>query len=263
MPTRTASPPPQRPSRVVVEPVRPIVSVADGVELCLHGNERDADDDERIELTEVDGHIWHAYLPDVRRASATATGCTDRGSPPGGCGATRRSCSSTPTPRRSRADRLGPRVLRVRFDDPMAAQSRRQRTARVEGRGRRPLLRLGQRPSPQRAPARDRDLRSARQGHDDDPPRRPRGAAGNLRGHRPSRDHRASPRARDHGRRADAGTRVRPGPSPGRERACGTTGGTTRSRSSRHTTSTRRRSPWARSRSSRRWSSLCMRRASR
>ena len=53
-------------------------SVADGVELCLLG---DADgsysgpgnrtehgdiDERRIELTEVDGHCWHAYLPDVR-----------------------------------------------------------------------------------------------------------------------------------------------------------------------------------------------------
>ena len=42
-------------------------SVADGVELCLHGDGNgNGDDDERIELTEVDGHIWHAYLPDVR-----------------------------------------------------------------------------------------------------------------------------------------------------------------------------------------------------
>ena len=41
-------------------------SVADGVELCLHGAGTDERDDEHIELTEVDGHIWHAYLPDVR-----------------------------------------------------------------------------------------------------------------------------------------------------------------------------------------------------
>jgi glycogen operon protein len=41
-------------------------SVADGVELCLHGSGTDANDEERIELTEVDGHIWHTYLPDTR-----------------------------------------------------------------------------------------------------------------------------------------------------------------------------------------------------
>ena len=53
-------------------------SVADGVELCLlgdddgshsgPGNLRDHGpiDEDRIELTEVDGHCWHVYLPDVR-----------------------------------------------------------------------------------------------------------------------------------------------------------------------------------------------------
>jgi glycogen debranching enzyme GlgX len=43
-------------------------SIADGVELCLLG---DVDDDTRadevrVELTEVDGFVWHARLPDVR-----------------------------------------------------------------------------------------------------------------------------------------------------------------------------------------------------
>ncbi len=53
-------------------------SVADGVELCLlgdgdgansgPGNLRDHGtiDEQRVELTEVDGHCWHVYLPDVR-----------------------------------------------------------------------------------------------------------------------------------------------------------------------------------------------------
>jgi glycogen operon protein len=43
-------------------------SVAEGVELCLFGGStRDGRGDEtRIDVTEVDGHIWHAYLPDVR-----------------------------------------------------------------------------------------------------------------------------------------------------------------------------------------------------
>ncbi|MEQ8718317.1 MAG: glycogen debranching protein GlgX [Acidimicrobiales bacterium] len=39
-------------------------SVADGVELCLV-SER-GDEEERVELSEVDGFCWHAYLPDVR-----------------------------------------------------------------------------------------------------------------------------------------------------------------------------------------------------
>ena len=43
-------------------------SVAEGVELCLLGDATQAGrrDEVRVDLTEVDGHIWHTYLPDVR-----------------------------------------------------------------------------------------------------------------------------------------------------------------------------------------------------
>jgi glycogen operon protein len=42
-------------------------SVAEGVELCLLGDAADGRRHEvRIDVSEVDGHIWHAYLPDVR-----------------------------------------------------------------------------------------------------------------------------------------------------------------------------------------------------
>ena len=41
-------------------------SSAEHVELCLFGGPRDRSlDEQRIDLQEVDGHIWHAYLPDV------------------------------------------------------------------------------------------------------------------------------------------------------------------------------------------------------
>ena len=40
-------------------------SVAEGVELCLLGSDGDPTE-VRVALTEVDGHCWHAYLPDVR-----------------------------------------------------------------------------------------------------------------------------------------------------------------------------------------------------
>jgi glycogen operon protein len=40
-------------------------SVAEGVELCLLGDNGDPDE-VRVELKEVDGHCWHVYLPDVR-----------------------------------------------------------------------------------------------------------------------------------------------------------------------------------------------------
>jgi isoamylase len=42
-------------------------SVADGVELCLLDDEDPGRrDEQRIELNEVDGFIWHVYLPDAR-----------------------------------------------------------------------------------------------------------------------------------------------------------------------------------------------------
>ena len=40
-------------------------SVADGVELCLFDGV-DRRSEQRLELTEVDGYIWHAYLPEIR-----------------------------------------------------------------------------------------------------------------------------------------------------------------------------------------------------
>jgi isoamylase len=43
-------------------------SVAEGVELCLLGDATPEGrrDEARVDVTEVDGHIWHVYLPDVR-----------------------------------------------------------------------------------------------------------------------------------------------------------------------------------------------------
>src|SRR5262249_61641493 len=41
---------------------------ATGVELCLLDQAADARESARIQLTERDGFVWHAYLPDVRPA---------------------------------------------------------------------------------------------------------------------------------------------------------------------------------------------------
>jgi len=43
-------------------------SVAEGVELCLFGDStpEGRHDETRIDVIEVDGHIWHVYLPEVR-----------------------------------------------------------------------------------------------------------------------------------------------------------------------------------------------------
>src|SRR5215472_672763 len=39
--------------------------VADRVELCLFGDDGTARAETRVELTEVDGFVWHGYLPDI------------------------------------------------------------------------------------------------------------------------------------------------------------------------------------------------------
>ncbi len=78
MAARTSAPPPVGPRRWVGRPY-PLgatydgsgtnfslfSSVAEGVELCLLGENGDHTE-VKVELREVDGHCWHAYLPDVR-----------------------------------------------------------------------------------------------------------------------------------------------------------------------------------------------------
>ena len=57
----------------------------------------------RHQLTERSLGIWHGALPGVPVGPATATGSTARGTRRRGCGSTRTSCCSTPTPGRSAA----------------------------------------------------------------------------------------------------------------------------------------------------------------
>ena len=77
--------------------------VADGVELCLFagdGSEADtARTETRLQMTEADGFVWHAYLPGVgpgQRYGYRVHGPYDPGPD---CGAIRPSCCSTRTPR--------------------------------------------------------------------------------------------------------------------------------------------------------------------
>ena len=72
---------------------------AERVELCLFG---DRGKETRVDMIDVDAYVWHAYLPQVRPGSATATGSTARTTPPAARGSTRASSCSTRTPKRSR-----------------------------------------------------------------------------------------------------------------------------------------------------------------
>ncbi len=65
------------------------------MELCLFEGSGEDFTETRLELTEVDAHVWHCYLPQVQPASATATACTAPGRPSRACAATPTSCCST------------------------------------------------------------------------------------------------------------------------------------------------------------------------
>src|SRR5271165_3678381 len=81
--------------------------VAERVELCLFGpgNRRER----RVELTEVDGFVWHCYLPGVGPGQRYGYRCTARTRQIAVTGAMRRSCCSTRTARPSRVRCTGTR----------------------------------------------------------------------------------------------------------------------------------------------------------
>ena len=56
--------------------------MADKVELCLVAEDGS---ETRVTMPEVDGYVWHCYLPHrAARAAGTATGCTDLTNPASG-----------------------------------------------------------------------------------------------------------------------------------------------------------------------------------
>ena len=78
--------------------------VAERVELCLF----DADGTEtRITLPEVDGFVWHAYLPNIEPGQRYGYRVHGPYDPTPGSGATRTSCCSTRTRRPSTAPSSG------------------------------------------------------------------------------------------------------------------------------------------------------------
>ncbi len=78
--------------------------VAERVELCLF----DADGAEtRLTLPEVDGFVWHGFLPNIEPGQRYGYRVHGPYDPSAGTGATRTSCSSTRTPRPSTASSTG------------------------------------------------------------------------------------------------------------------------------------------------------------
>ena len=178
----------------------------------------------RIPLPECTGFIL-ARLRARRgsRGSATASGCTARGSPTRGCAATRPSCCSTPTPRRSRARSAGTHDV---FDYPVGTTSTapwtRPTTRRPMPRSVvvEPVLRLGRRPAATDPLARDGRLRDARARASPCATRRcPRSSAAPTSAWRTRAVIEHLQSARRHRGRAAARAPVRPRPPPRRARA--------------------------------------------
>ena len=138
--------------------------VAERVELCLFDDDGTETADRRCPRSTASSGT--ATCPTSARASATATGCTARTTRRAGCGATRPSCCSTRTPRRSTGTSTGTSrcsattsATRTRRNDddsarrtcPSRSSSTRSSTGATTGRRARPY-------------ARDGHLRGARQG---------------------------------------------------------------------------------------------------
>ena len=81
-----------------------VSEVAESVELCLFD---DDDTETRITLPEYDAFVWHGYLPGVSPGQRYGFRVHGPYDPARGCDATRTSCSSTPTPRRSKGTSTG------------------------------------------------------------------------------------------------------------------------------------------------------------
>ena len=118
-----------------------------------------------------------------------------------------------------RRHRLGPVAVRLHLRRRELPQRRRLRRAHDQGRRDQPVLRLGGRPAAVDPLQRDVHLRGARQGADPPAPRRPRGAARDVRRPGAPGRHRAPQPARGHRDRADAGAPVHPGQRAARQGA--------------------------------------------
>ena len=164
----------------------------------------------RVDLTEVDAYVWHAYLPEVQPGQCYGYRVHGPWDPAQGLRCNANKLLLDPYAKATRGrDRLGSIPVRIRLRRPRHPQRRGLAGPHHARRGHQPVLRLGRRPDAAHAVRRDRDLRGPRQGHDGDPPRRARGPAGDLRRSRAGARHRAPQEARGHRDRADAGAPVR------------------------------------------------------
>ena len=154
-----------------------------------------------IRLPEMDGYVWHAFLPGIHPGQQYGFRVHGPYDPAPGPALQPQQAAARPVRQgHRRPDRLGPVGLRLRLRD-QGAQRRRLGAAHAEVRRHQPVLRLGRRPAAEHAVPQDGHLRGPRQGPDDDQPADARGAARHLRRRRAPGDDRvpaptsASPRS--------------------------------------------------------------------
>ena len=240
--------------------------VAERVELCLFEAGRGGKVKEtRVEVTEVDAHVWHCYLPTVQPGQRYGYRVHGPWDPDNGLRCNPSKLLLDPYAKATSGEiDWDQSLFGYTFGDPDSRNDDDSGAHMTYGVVINPFFdwegdrRLD-------VPYNETlHLRGPRQGPDPAPPRPPRGPARHLRRPRAPGDHPAPPEARRHRHRADAGAPVHPGQHAARQGAAQLLGLQHPRRSSPRT---RRTPPPAssatRSRSSSRWSRRCTPRASR
>ena len=147
--------------------------VAERVELCLF--DEASGDETRVELTEVDGFVWHGYLPGVgpgQRYGYRVHGPYD---PAAGHRCNPAKLLLDPYAKAVEGGlRLEPGAVLLPARRPVDAEHRRQRAVHAAQRGDQPVLRLGRRPAAAHPVPRDLIYEAHVRGLTAAPPRRAR-----------------------------------------------------------------------------------------
>ena len=206
--------------------------IADKVELCLIA--RDGVET-RINLDEVDGYIWHCYLPNITPGQRYGFRVHGPFNPDAGLRCDPSKLLLDPYGKSFVGDFDFGQAL-FSYDIAVAAEDPAETGTppMIDSLGHtmttvviNPFFDWASDRAPRHALSRDGDLRGARQGHDPDPSRHPAGTTWHLRRAGPPGDHRSPQIAQCHRHRTDAGPPVHARPSAAGPRVCETTGATT------------------------------------
>ena len=188
--------------------------VADTVELCLID---DAGAETRVEMVETDAFVHHAYLPGVQPGQRYGYRVHGPYEPENGHRCNPAKLLLDPYAKAVDGQMDGDESLfSYKFNKTKTFNDKDSLGHNMLSVVINPFFDWGSDRGPGARVPRDRHLRGARQGPDDDPPRRARGDPRDVRRHRAPGHDRPPQGARRHRDRADAGAPVRPGHHAGR-----------------------------------------------